>query len=88
MEGKLIFIITLENPKSDDKVCEIWQDKMMDCYCNGMPYPHINDHFEKAFFIYKGGFIMRKVTVVASRKTDFGNTFFKTVSFNASATNF
>ena len=44
--------------------------------------------FVLQFSVYQGGFVMEKVKLAAYRKTRLGNTFIKTISFNASANHF
>jgi antitoxin component YwqK of YwqJK toxin-antitoxin module len=88
MENKLKFKIRLENRKADDKVSEINESETTPCLQQGIPYQQEGDHFETEFYVYKKGFVMKKVKIAAFRKTPFGNVMIKTAAFNVSATNF
>ncbi|MFI5220251.1 MAG: toxin-antitoxin system YwqK family antitoxin [Bacteroidia bacterium] len=88
MENKLKFIIRLENPKTDDKVSEIFGNEMNSCFSPGISYKRSGDHFETEFYVYKQGYVMKKIKIATFRKTSMGNVMVKTATFNVSATNF
>ncbi|HKR07487.1 MAG TPA: toxin-antitoxin system YwqK family antitoxin [Bacteroidia bacterium] len=88
MENKLKFNVYLENPKPDDEVSEIFESRTRPCFQRGISYEHAGDHFETGFYVYKRGFVMKKIQIAAFRKTAFGNVMVKKTTFNVSATNF
>jgi len=88
MESKITYVISFEHPQANDEVRDVLEGESLECMFTGMTWHHTENHFERDFYIYKGGFVMQKVTIAAFRKTYFGNTFIKTATFNVSATHF
>ena len=88
IENKLYYIISLENPQPDDEVYSVLAQDTGNVVTQYQKLEKKGDDFVLQFSVYQGGFIMEKVKLAAYRKTGLGNTFIKTISFNASANNF
>lgn len=88
LEGKLKFEIRLEHPQADDIVMEVYEKGDKVCSSSGSHYKRVDDHFEVAFAVSKGSFIMQQVKIAAIRKTKMGNSMIETTTFTVSSTNF
>lgn len=89
LKNTLSYIVKLEGGRPTDKVYEELSQPNDPRDVGGLtPLKETNGVHVLNFEIPKGGFIMKKVTLVAMRKTDFGNIFLKRTSFNASSNNF
>ncbi|MBI3517819.1 MAG: hypothetical protein HY062_00490 [Bacteroidetes bacterium] len=88
LENKLYYIISLENPEADDEVFRVVAKDTGNVITQYQRLEKRGDSHVLEFSVYPGGFVMEKVKLAAYRKTKFGNTFIKTISFNASANNF
>lgn len=88
IENTLYYIVSLENPSPDDEVFRV-SDKDTGSVVSQMSrLERRGNDFVLQFSVYQGGFVMEKVKLAAYRKTRLGNTFIKTISFNASANHF
>lgn len=88
LENKLYYYITLENPHNEDKVFRILESDTGLAVTQIQRLEKMGDKFILQFNVYPGGFVMERVKIAAYRKTGFGNTFIKTISFNASVNNY
>lgn len=88
LESKLYYIVSLENPTSDDEVFRITDKDTGNVITQYQRLEKRGDSFVLEFFVGPGGFIMEKVKLAAYRKTLLGNVIAKTISFNAAANNF
>lgn len=88
LEDKLYYVVTLENPHSDDEVFRVLAKDTGNVITQYQRLEKKGDNFVLEFSVHQGGFVMEKVKLAAYRKTRLGNTLIKTISFNASANNF
>jgi antitoxin component YwqK of YwqJK toxin-antitoxin module len=88
LKNILKIIVRLENPKPDDRVCEVSAFDSGLVITPTIFFTKAGDQFDLDFYVYPGNVVMKKLRIAAFRKTDRGNTFIKTASFNVSATNY
>lgn len=88
LENKLYYSVTLENSQPDDEVFRVLAKDTGNVITQYQRLEKKSNNFILEFSIYQGGFVMEKIKLAAYRKTRLGNTFIKTISFNASANNF
>ena len=88
LENKLYYFVSLENPQADDEVFRVSDLDTGNVVSQMQRLVRRGDDFVLEFSINQGGFVMEKVKLAAYRKTRLGNTFIKTISFNASANHF
>jgi antitoxin component YwqK of YwqJK toxin-antitoxin module len=88
LENKLKLIVRLEHSQHSDEVCEVEMSDSDSCFTGSICFSHEGDQFNRDYYVYKHGFVMRKITIAAMRKTGLGNVMIKTANYNLSATNF
>jgi hypothetical protein len=88
LENTLSYTIRLENNKPTDLLYQVVGPDEGNKIGSLLPVKKVGDVFVFDYTISKGGFVMEKVTVAAFRKTNLGNTFVKTQSFNVASNNF
>lgn len=89
MKNTLTYSIRLQGAKSTDKVYqEVARSNNPDELGALYPLKETSGVHTLQFDIPKGGFVMKQITIVAERITDFGNTYIKKQTFNAASNNF
>ncbi len=88
IDNKLYYFISLENPQEDDQVFRVSSSDTGRVISQMLRLEKKGNQFVLQFNVYQQGFVMEKVKLAAYRKTRLGNTFIKTISFNASANNY
>lgn len=88
LENNLYVYVTLDDPEPDDVVYKVSTSDTGNVVTTLQRLEKTGDKFTLRYSVYPGGFVMEKVKLAAYRKTGFGNTFIKTISFNVSANNY